>query len=205
MPFELRTVETLIASVSELVDSDLDLVGVLGNGGEGIVSTTRIKHHKIAQLAACGISGVEIAEIMGYGVQYIYTLLKSPAVQGLVGEYIKSNWAEVENVTRRARLAAASGLEELHRRIEQEPKKIPFKELTNATLGLLDRGGIAQRHAVVHFGLTPEDIAGILKKANEDDDTRLVEAESAGSGAEVGGSNGGVAVELKRDSEGIWS
>lgn len=172
---KLRTTAELVTGSGDLDSQDLDTLRVLGPGVEGSLGPVRIKHHRIAQLAASGISVTEIANIVGYSIGYISILLRSPAIQGLVAEYINSNWAEVEAVTRRARLAASSGIEELHRRIETNPNLISTKDLANATLGLLDRGGITQRHAVLHFGLSSKDIAEVLKRASENDQSRVVE------------------------------
>jgi predicted transcriptional regulator len=179
---KLRTIEELICEAGDLSPHDLDALAVLGPGVEGALGAVRIKHHRIAQLAASGMQNVEIAEILGMSQSYISILLRSPAVQGLVNEYLRSNWTEVEAVTRRARLAASSGIAELHRRIETNPNLISTKDLANATLGLLDRGGITQKHAVLHFGLSPKDIGEILRKAAEHDESRVVEIVAEGDG-----------------------
>jgi len=172
----VHTTETLIESIRDLTEDDLECLRVMGPGVDGSAGTIRIKHHKIAQLAAAGMKNVEIAEILGITQANVSTLLSSPAMRGLVSDYLASGWSEIEAVTRRARLAASSGIEELHRRIETSSKTISNRDLTNTTMGLLDRGGIAQRHAHVHFGLSSTDVAEILKGALENDDSRVVEA-----------------------------
>jgi predicted transcriptional regulator len=181
----IHTTETLIAEVREITKDDIEALSVMGPGVEGSAGTLRIRHHKIAQLIAGGLKQVEVAEILNCTQANISTLLASPSMQSLVREYLLSGWAEIEAVTRRARLAASSGVEELHRRFEQAPKNIATKDLTSATLGLLDRGGIAQRHAHVHFGLSTQDIAELLKEASANDDSRVVDVAAEGQGSSV--------------------
>ena len=185
----IHTTETLVGEVREISQEDLEALTVMGPGVDGHAGTLRVRHHRIAQLAAAGMKNVEIAEVLGISGVSVSTLLSSPAFQGLIQEYLLSGWSEIEAVTRRARLAASSGVEELHRRIETAGKSISTRDLTTTTLGLLDRGGIAQRHAHVHFGLSSSDVAEILKGALEIDDSRVVEAVEDGQGSSVLGTS----------------
>jgi predicted transcriptional regulator len=158
----LSTTTSLIEASEEITPSELSALVIMGEGVSGAAGKVRFKHHRIAQLIAAGMKNVEVAEIVGVTQSNISTLLKSPAMQELVRNYIEQGWAEIEAVTRRARMAASAGVEELHKRIEQRPELITTKDLANATLGLLDRGGVAQRHVVFTGGLSKADILDIL-------------------------------------------
>lgn len=198
----IHTTASLVAEVRVLTVDDLEALAVMGPGVDGHAGTLRVRHHRIAQLLAAGLKQAEVCEILGVSATSISTLMASPSMQALVNEYLQAGWAEVEAVTRRARVAASSGIEELHRRIEQGKDKVTTRDLTNATMGLLDRGGITQKHAHVHIGLSSQDVSEILKSALENDDSRVVDVTSEGEEGPVRRIPAGRAVaRVSRDDE----
>jgi hypothetical protein len=98
----------------------------------------RHQHHQLAGLLARGISNSEISLITGYSPSYISILRNAPDMQELIAYY--SEQAEERTVDGLARLRqlGISGVEELQRRVNEEPEKFSVGQLTELVeLGLL--------------------------------------------------------------------
>lgn len=195
---ELHTVDSLILGVREAGKADLEALNVLGPGNASDVSRLRIRHHRIAQLLATGMLIGEVAEYVGVREAQIGQLASTPAMRALIAEYQRQAWAESEQVMARARLAGATGVAELQRRLLDNPEKLQTKELANLTFGLLDRGGVGVVSKHVHLGLSSADIRAIVDGGKSYD----VEVLPEDSGPSMGALGPGAAVpsESREDS-----
>jgi hypothetical protein len=140
-----------------------DLLALRLAGATGIAGSLRVKHHRIAQLAAASAPAGEIAEILGLTVDTVETLLASRSMRELVSEYGLET-AEDTKLLRRAKLAAFSGVQELHRRIETEPEALSTKILADVTFGLMDRTGAGQKISVTLGVFTMSDLERLRKE-----------------------------------------
>jgi len=161
----LHTIDSLVAGVREATRGDLSALRALGPGVAGDVGRLRIRHHRVAQLAAAGMPPEEISEYIGVSGKAISTLLGSPAMQALVSQYLAQAWHESSEVMRRARLAGAAGVAEMHKRLEAAAEELSNKDLALLTFGLLDRGGVGVVSKSEHTfnGLTADEIKSIVE------------------------------------------
>lgn len=176
----LNTIDSLIKEVRPLDEHDLEALRLVTGGPPGITGSLRARHHKVAMLAAAGLYPEQIADTLSHDVDSINVLLASKSMQDLIAEYQQEGMHDAKALLARTKVAAASGLAELHKRLET-PVGLDFKDVKDATFGLLDRSGVGPltKHHVVSAGLSKEDLLAIITAQND----RTIDVHQVGSGA----------------------
>jgi hypothetical protein len=103
----------------------------------------RASHHRIAQLAADGVSPTEISRVTGYSLSRIYVLLSDPAFKETVSYYQEDKDRAYVDFHDYASQVGLDYLNEMHQRIEEEPEKIPLGVLREVWKDIADRTGHA--------------------------------------------------------------
>jgi len=119
--------------VRDLTEDDL---GLLAQKGEAMprqgISAIRHAHHQLARLLVQGFEPAEVSLLTGYSPQYIEGLIGDPAFEELLGHYTQERAAAEPQVYDRMRAAGLSALEEIQRRLTEEPEKVPIGVLMDA-------------------------------------------------------------------------
>ena len=89
------------------------------------IKSLRASHHRLAELIAQGIPGVQISRITGYSQSYISTKKSDPAFVELVAYYTKQKEQVFVDVLERMRSLGLDTLEQLQEEMEQFPEKYP--------------------------------------------------------------------------------
>jgi hypothetical protein len=141
-------------------EQDLAALRVAGPAG----GTLRVRHHRIARMAAAGLEPREIGEVMALDADTVEMILHSRAMKDLVAEYRVEDAVEDRGLQKRAKLLALAGLAELQKRLETQPQEVGTKTLADLTMGLLDRTTVGPK--VTFVGLFS---SGDLERLREAD------------------------------------
>lgn len=173
----LQTTEGLIQGFRPVGEADVEQLRLLCGGPPGLGGALRAKHHRIAQLVAGGMQVMDVAHVLAMDVGTLATLLRSTAMQSLVEDYRKD---DVQLLRQRTKMAAAAGLLEVQRQLEN-PMMLDFKDIVGATEMLLDRSGVGPttKHLIASAHLSREELLGI----NSDD--RVIDVEPVGGEASI--------------------
>lgn len=141
-----RNADVGLEFVRELNAGDLDVL--LNPPPKGMQTSAlkqiRHKHHLLARLVAESKSGTEISYITGYSLSRISILKNDPAFKELV-EYYQQNVQEVYlDVHQRIADLGLAAADELHERLEDNPKQFTNRELLDITEKMLDRSGLVE-------------------------------------------------------------
>ena len=134
---------------------------------------------------------------MGYHVAWIYNLQATPAFQELIDHYHNIRTEGIVAIKEKIELAAHDTLDEVHRRVVEDPEAISNKDLSRMMVELLDRAGHApvRKQISLHAGLSPATLARIKEE------TPIVDVTPKNPASlEVGvgeGGNGGARVQTK--------
>lgn len=105
------------------------------------VKVMRASHHKVARLLAAGVHDIRVAALTNYTQSRISTLKSNPAFQDLMRYYSKAVDEEYVDFHSAAADLGADALQELHRRLEEEPEKFSIAALDNIVKTTADRTG----------------------------------------------------------------
>lgn len=105
------------------------------------VLALRHTHHNLARLLAQGTPGVEAAAITGYSQSRISILKADPAFQELLAHYAGLATEVFVNVHERLAGLGTDALEELSRRLDEDPESFTHKELLAVMEASMDRSG----------------------------------------------------------------
>lgn len=130
-----------IVKVRELNQGDLaDILAPPEVGAQTpTVIELRHSHHTIARLLADGTKQVEISAITGYSQSRISILKGDPAFQELVAYYTTQKEAIYLDVHQRLGTLAITAVDELQRRLDEEPHKVSSRETREIAEMALDR------------------------------------------------------------------
>jgi hypothetical protein len=168
----LNTTDGLVESVRQISPGEEEKLRLLCGGPPGLMGALKAKHHRVAQLAAGGMGIDEIAQTLALDRTTVQTLLRSTAMQELVEEYQKD---DVKTLQKRTKMAAAAGINEVHRLLEN-PVGLDFKDIVSATQMLLDRSGVGptSKQLIASATLTREELFGLTA------DDRVIDVEVVG-------------------------
>lgn len=107
----------------------------------------RHAHHQIARLLTSGSKQAEVSLLTGYSPAYISILQKDPAFRELLAYYTAQEEAKHVDVMERMRSLGLSTLDELQRRLEEEPDDWKKGELMNLAELMLVKPHAAGRSA----------------------------------------------------------
>lgn len=124
-PLEIEIVRPLGPEDVEVLKSGPPLKSLPAWGIE------RIKHihHRLAQLIVQGKSPEYISAITGHTPQHVTNIAKSPAMQELIAYYAANEEVAHADVLERMRNLQIASLEELQKRLEEEPEGWTKREL----------------------------------------------------------------------------
>jgi hypothetical protein len=93
----------------------------------------RHNHHQLARLMATGVPQEEIALITGYSPTYISRIKSDPTFEALVDYYHNQRDEVFVDVVERMKTLGLSTLDELQRRLDDEPDEWSRRELMELT------------------------------------------------------------------------
>jgi len=103
------------------------------------ILSIRHSHHQLARLIAGGETNGEISLLTGYSPAYVSKLKADPTFQELVKHY-ESRTADIfVDVQERAKQLGLSAIDELHRRLEENPESWKIRELLELTESMLGK------------------------------------------------------------------
>lgn len=128
--------------VRELVEADLAILAST-NRESTAPALTRIseRHHALARLIAAGTSQGDAGIITGYGASTISILMDDSSFKELVEFYKREVDAEYRGMHAQMAGLGADALDELRRRIEDEPEKMGASFLLDLVTKIADRTG----------------------------------------------------------------
>lgn len=103
---------------------------------ENVVKYLQHHHHTIARAYARGATNLEVSLISGFDLAYLSTLKNDPALQELISAYKAQEDAAYVDAMQRLTALGLSGVEELAKRLQEEPEKFTKNEL----MALVDMG-----------------------------------------------------------------
>lgn len=115
--------------------------------GQALLSI-RHSHHQLARLIVEGEDQANVALLTGYSPAYISTLKNDPAFRELLSFYKDQKDAKFVDVLDRLKTLGLSTLDELQRRLEEDPaawKNRELMELADMTLGRVAPQGTAAK------------------------------------------------------------
>lgn len=132
----------------DLNEADLAAVssGVLGATTPSL-TTLKSTHHNLARLLSEGLKAVEVSAITGYSQSRISILKHDPAFQELMAYYAAQKKQVYLDVHERLAGLGTDAMDELQRRIDEEPERISTKDLTSILTTTMDRSVAPSRAA----------------------------------------------------------
>jgi len=103
------------------------------------ILSIRHSHHQLARLIAGGETLGEISLITGYSPSYVSKLKSDPTFQELVKHYEGRTADIFVDVQERAKQLGLSAIDELHRRLEENPESWKIRELLELTESMLGK------------------------------------------------------------------
>jgi hypothetical protein len=166
-------VESELISVRPLAESEaaaiaMAAVGAKPRGPVNLTDSIRIRHHAIARLMAAGRKKAEIARIMDVSVSTLSQLERSPAFQALMLEYMNMMDREsIESYTR-LKIIGNLGMDELTRRLTEQPMTIKTSEVIEIVKTSADRTGLGPttRQVTLNGRISPNDLRAIKAAQN---------------------------------------
>lgn len=101
----------------------------------------RHKHHALARALASGLSETEAGIVAGYTVNVVSTLLTDPAFSELVRFYQSENSKAFNAMHEALANVSMAAIEEIQRRLDEEPEKISLNTLREIAQTGADRTG----------------------------------------------------------------
>lgn len=156
--------------------------------GGAVTPLTRIRerHHALARLLATGgCSMAEASILTGYDISRISILKNDPSFKELVLFY--QNEVNAEYKTMQAQLAGlgSDALDELRRRVEEEPDKIGFNTLLDTVVKIADRTGNGPSSTTKSEVTVTIDLASKMKAARERARLASIPAEVEGTAIDI--------------------
>lgn len=143
-PSELRKRPAPVWAVAdrELRQADIDLEQSTYKGSEAEpIQRITQRHHMLARMLAAGTSPGEAALFCNYTQSRVSILQQSPAFIELVSLYKREVDEQFTTVIENMADLSADALEELRRRLEDEPDNFSNRELLALADSMLDRTG----------------------------------------------------------------
>jgi hypothetical protein len=140
---------SLIHSVSPLTDEDVKAAQDHVASGRSLgVSTPNLKqirsrHHRLAQLLAIGTPDIQAATMCGFVANRVAHLRRDPAFQELLTYYSEGVEAQFQDTVAMMADLNTDMLEELGRRLDENPEQFTVPQLLEAIRTLADRAGYA--------------------------------------------------------------
>lgn len=118
----------------------------------------RYKHHALARSLASGLGEAQAAMVCGFAPVTVSILKRDPAFAELVRFYETENGKGFDAARAQILGVGQKLVEEIERRVTEQPEEISMRDLRDTAETLLDRGGLApQTHAThdinIHAGL----------------------------------------------------
>jgi hypothetical protein len=138
-------ISTRISYVRDLEESDIQALWNLKPGdlesATPILKSIKSSHHMLARCLADGKSGEEAAIITGYSTSRISILQLDPAFKQLVAYYKQQVERCFVNVYERLAALGIDSIEELQKRLDEEPENFTLSQLMDLAELTLDRSG----------------------------------------------------------------
>lgn len=146
----LRTAQSILRGrAADLSEEDVDELLRAGPVAErSAVARLKSSHHRLAQLLAAGFPPRQVGEITGYNPSYISRLAGTPAFSALIRYYQNHAADQMAALVEEVRSKAMQMLEHATTRALEED--VDFRDLTDFTVKLLDRGGAGPTSTAVH-------------------------------------------------------
>jgi hypothetical protein len=181
--------EAALISVRPLAESEaasiaMTAVGAKPRGAINMTDSIRVRHHAIARLMAAGRKKSEIVKIMDTSMSTLSQLERSPAFQALMLEYMNMMDKEsVESYTR-LKIIGNLGMDELTRRLAEQPTTIKTSEVLEIVKTSADRTGLGPttKQVTLNGRISPNDLRAI--KAAQDTITTEYSVEDQSSGGD---------------------
>lgn len=151
----------------------------------GAVKRFRDSHHAVARLCALGHRNGEVAQMTGYSVRRVESLLADPAFQNLVAKYrtaVDEAWrAEAAgyfaNLNKARDLAVRMIVDQLEEADEADDR-LPIRTLLAIQADAADRTGYPKRSVAINVNLDfAQKLEAAIKRSNK---AKVIEHEPAG-------------------------
>lgn len=140
-----RKVDVECEIVREIVPSDLPALATSVETPRQQIERVSAQHHKIAQLMAQGRNGLEVSALTGYSQAYLSNLKNDPCFAELLTGYAAQRAEVFVDVLERMKALGVATIEELQKRIDDEPEKWTKRELVEVAelvlAGQAQKGG----------------------------------------------------------------
>jgi len=103
----------------------------------------RQTHHFVAQLLATGMPVHDVARATNYTRERISSMRNSPAFQELEAYYAEGQREELADFISKAKMLSDDILQEIQRRLDEEPEKLTAQMLNEFLKTISDRAGYA--------------------------------------------------------------
>lgn len=117
----------------ELTEEDLEALESKDSpalsAAQGTLASISFAHHQLARLVAQGLPNPEVSLLTGYSTAYISLLKGDPAFAELLAYYALQEEAKHVDVMERMRTLGLSTMDELQRRLAEEPDGWTKREL----------------------------------------------------------------------------
>lgn len=153
------------------------------------IKQIRDAHHRLARLLAQGFKDVEVSQITGFSQSRISILKQDPAFRELLDFYHGHQTEVFADITGRLKDLGADAINELSRRLEEEPETMGNKEITELLKTTFDRAGYGpqSKQQIESVTLTKSQIEHIKGVVDEEQQERNI-----GSGDNIGGSDSNI-------------
>jgi hypothetical protein len=144
-----RRPQDVFLETGPLTDEDINAMVAHVESGEVVgvkpvdLKQVRQSHHFAAQLLATGMSVNDVARATNYTAHRISTLRNSPAFQELEAFYAEQQRDELADFISKAKILSDDILQEIQRRLDEEPEKITPQMLNEFLKTISDRAGYA--------------------------------------------------------------
>lgn len=167
--------------VGELTAQDLELY----NETEGPIypaptlQRVRASHHRLAMVLAKGSSDIEASQITGYSPGRINGLKSDPSFQDLLTYYEKQAEGAFGQVINQMATLSLDAMQELLRRLDENPDEFKTEELLKLATNMLDRTGHGPQQKVERTDrLDPDSIRALKEAANRESKGVVIDAQS---------------------------
>lgn len=179
--------ESALIAVRPLAESEaasiaMTAIGAKPRAAVSLTDNIRVRHHAIARLLAAGRKKAEITRIMSVSVAALSQLERSPAFQALVLEYMNMMDKEsVESYTR-LKIIGNLGMDELTRRLAEQPTTIKTSEVLEIVKTSADRTGLGptSKQVTLNGRISPTDLRAIKAAENTIEAEYTVEDHAGG-------------------------
>lgn len=174
LPLSVEVVRSLVEADVEILLSPPPV-----DSSAPVIRQLKHQHHRLAQLISQGVDGTEISLITGYSPAYVSTLKTGPDFQELITYYAAQETQKHVDAMARLHALGLSGVEELAKRIEEEPEKWTKRELMELVeMGLLTPAAVKQQSSGGSAGSQPLiQVNFIGREAEGSGEMRVIEGE----------------------------